>query len=379
MDIERTATLRRGLFHNVGDLNLDGTLTRTRAAASSAVSGSLSLQLSGDELVNYRQLFNSARNGDVQKVKELLTGALGLSVNFGGPRGATPLHIAARFGQAAMVDLLVSHGADPSARDDRGQTPLDKARAFGLEEVVQRLQSAPTASRPFDPRCRRLLEAAHRGDAARIGELVAAHPELLDARGTARPQLRPPARRLRRPAPHAPHPRLAPSQVRAARRRSTWPPGTAAPTPWPSSSASARAPIRSTPPARRRWTRRGSSTTPTSSRSSPAPPQEADAEASAAAAEAEEAEAGGLAAAAAPAAAARPTAPPPAAAADVAENADAAEVALLDFGDGGVASVPALRGAAPLQHGAYWLMGVGGAASGKCVEVKPARTRRRRR
>ena len=79
MDIERTATLRRGLFHNVGDLNLDGTLTRTRAATSSAVSGSLSLQLSGDELVNYRQLFNSARNGDVQKVKELLTGALGLS------------------------------------------------------------------------------------------------------------------------------------------------------------------------------------------------------------------------------------------------------------------------------------------------------------
>ena len=140
MDIERTATLRRGLFHNVGDLNLDGTLTRTRAATSSAVAGSLSLQLSGEELGNYRQLFNSARNGDVQKVKELLTGALGLSVNFGGPRGATPLHIAARFGQAAMVDLLVSHGADPSARDDRGQTPLDKARAFGLEEVVQRLE-----------------------------------------------------------------------------------------------------------------------------------------------------------------------------------------------------------------------------------------------
>ena len=269
MDIERTATLRRGLFHNVGDLNLDGTLTRTRAATSSAVSGSLSLQLSGDELVNYRQLFNSARNGDVQKVKELLTGALGLSVNFGGPRGATPLHIAARFGQAAMVDLLVSHGADPSARDDRGQTPLDKARAFGLEEVVQRLQSAPAASRPFDPRCRRLLEAAHRGDAARIGELVAAHPELLDARGTARPQLRPPARRPY-PAPHAsPAPRaLAGPRGASALHVAA---GTAAPTPWPSSSASARAPIRSTPPARRRWTRRGSSTTPTSSRSSPAP------------------------------------------------------------------------------------------------------------
>ena len=40
MDItaaDRTGTLRRGLFHNVGDLNLDGTLTRTRAATSSAV------------------------------------------------------------------------------------------------------------------------------------------------------------------------------------------------------------------------------------------------------------------------------------------------------------------------------------------------------
>ena len=94
------------------------------------------------------QLWWACEQGDVKKLRRLLRSKhKAINRPLKQFSGATPLHIAARFGQAAMVDLLVSHGADPSARDDRGQTPLDKARAFGLEEVVHRLQSAPTASR----------------------------------------------------------------------------------------------------------------------------------------------------------------------------------------------------------------------------------------
>ena len=44
----------------------------------------------------YRALFNGARGGEVEAVSTLL--GEGLLVNCAGPRGATPLHIAARHG-----------------------------------------------------------------------------------------------------------------------------------------------------------------------------------------------------------------------------------------------------------------------------------------
>ena len=61
----------------------------------------------------YRALFNGARAGEVEVVRTLLSE--GLLVNCAGPRGATPLHIAARFGQPQMVSLLIAQKADPMA------------------------------------------------------------------------------------------------------------------------------------------------------------------------------------------------------------------------------------------------------------------------
>ena len=69
---------------------------------------------SEDAVRKYRALFNGVRAGDQPAVRTML--AQGMDVNLRGPRGATPLHIAARFGQAAMCDLLLSHGADSAAR-----------------------------------------------------------------------------------------------------------------------------------------------------------------------------------------------------------------------------------------------------------------------
>ena len=62
----------------------------------------------------YRALFNGARAGEVDVVRTLLSE--GLLVNCAGPRGATPLHIAARFGQPQMVSLLIAQKADPMAK-----------------------------------------------------------------------------------------------------------------------------------------------------------------------------------------------------------------------------------------------------------------------
>ena len=130
----------------------------------------------------YRALFNGARGGEVEAVSTLL--GEGLLVNCAGPRGATPLHIAARFGQPQMVSLLIAQKADPMAKDERGHTPLEKARTRGSEEIMRQLQAAmvPTA---FNSRCRKLLEAAHNGDVARLRVLCDSQTELVRQRGRA--------------------------------------------------------------------------------------------------------------------------------------------------------------------------------------------------
>ena len=38
--------------------------------------------------------------------------------------GETPLHLAAAYGSKAMIEVLLQYGADPSIKDDRGESPL---------------------------------------------------------------------------------------------------------------------------------------------------------------------------------------------------------------------------------------------------------------
>jgi ankyrin repeat protein len=54
--------------------------------------------------------------------------------------GQTPLHVAAEWGCVEAVELLVANGADPMARDVLGATPLDLARAMQNTRVVELLQ-----------------------------------------------------------------------------------------------------------------------------------------------------------------------------------------------------------------------------------------------
>ena len=106
----------------------------------------------------YHALFKGARGGEVEAVSTLL--GEGLLVNCVGPRGATPLHIAARYGQPQMVSLLIAQKADPMAKDERGNTPLEKARTSGSEEafeIMRQLQAAMVPT-PFYSRWRKLVE-----------------------------------------------------------------------------------------------------------------------------------------------------------------------------------------------------------------------------
>jgi ankyrin repeat protein len=53
--------------------------------------------------------------------------------------GETPLHLAAAFGQKDAVELLLDHGADPSATDGDGRTATELAAARGHDDIVRLL------------------------------------------------------------------------------------------------------------------------------------------------------------------------------------------------------------------------------------------------
>ncbi|MGQ9730445.1 MAG: ankyrin repeat domain-containing protein [Candidatus Zipacnadales bacterium] len=52
--------------------------------------------------------------------------------------GTAPLHLAACFGRAQLVGLLVEHGAAVNARTDSGLTPLHLAAALGHLSTVEK-------------------------------------------------------------------------------------------------------------------------------------------------------------------------------------------------------------------------------------------------
>ena len=55
--------------------------------------------------------------------------------------GATPLMVAAAFGNEATVEMLLLHGADPARRDARGRTAAAYARAAGHPHLAARLDT----------------------------------------------------------------------------------------------------------------------------------------------------------------------------------------------------------------------------------------------
>ena len=67
------------------------------------------------------------------------------SVNARRSDKATPLHLAAVFGDSKMIGLFLDHGADARATDDRGRTPADLAKIMNRNANVSilRNRSAP--------------------------------------------------------------------------------------------------------------------------------------------------------------------------------------------------------------------------------------------
>uniref|UniRef100_W5MFT8 Poly [ADP-ribose] polymerase n=1 Tax=Lepisosteus oculatus TaxID=7918 RepID=W5MFT8_LEPOC len=85
-----------------------------------------------------RELFEACRNGDVERVRKLVTPENVNSRDTAG-RKSTPLHFAAGFGRRDVVDFLLLSGANVHARDDGGLISLHNACSFGHAEVVSLL------------------------------------------------------------------------------------------------------------------------------------------------------------------------------------------------------------------------------------------------
>ena len=66
----------------------------------------------------------------------------GADVNATDYKGETPLHEAARYGNAEVIAVLLKAGADVNARDGDGNDPLDFARKHSHTKVISILEKA---------------------------------------------------------------------------------------------------------------------------------------------------------------------------------------------------------------------------------------------
>lgn len=87
----------------------------------------------------YTALSGAVARGDAEIVRLLLS--RGANARHGYGPGYSPLHEAAASGKLDIAKLLLAHGADPNVATDDGQTPLTLAEAKGQSETAACLRA----------------------------------------------------------------------------------------------------------------------------------------------------------------------------------------------------------------------------------------------
>jgi peptide-methionine (S)-S-oxide reductase len=123
-------------------------------------------------------LVAAVRANDVTAVRDALAAGANPRVFY---EGETPLHTAARRGTLAVVEALIEGGALERRTDASGRTPLEVARrGRGPERaaIVALLDRHAISDASF----REAVASIHRGDVARLEQLLDAEPRLLNDR-----------------------------------------------------------------------------------------------------------------------------------------------------------------------------------------------------
>ncbi len=110
---------------------------------------------------------------DVETSVEVLVNA-GAAINAGDALKATALHWAAFVDRAEVVPFLLYSGADATARQLDGRTPLQMAKRRGSKKVARQLSAAQKTAREYEVRVfnRQLLAACSSGDAKSAARLL---------------------------------------------------------------------------------------------------------------------------------------------------------------------------------------------------------------
>lgn len=128
------------------------------------------------------QLVLAARNGDLERMRELLGEGVPAEAEES-RHGHRPLHQAARANRLAAVELLLEAGAALDGRDGEGETPLMKAAVGAATDTGRRLLDAGAAvDARSDPAGETALSALANGAAMRrLGGGDAVSPSIADA------------------------------------------------------------------------------------------------------------------------------------------------------------------------------------------------------
>jgi ankyrin repeat protein len=97
-----------------------------------------------------QSIFEALRNGDIEAVKVLVEKAPTILDSRDGD-GMTPLHHAARDGNAVLVDYLIEKGAKTDIQNNQGKTPLHLAATFDRKDAVAALVKRGAALETRDP------------------------------------------------------------------------------------------------------------------------------------------------------------------------------------------------------------------------------------
>ena len=119
-------------------------------------------------------LYEAAESGDIEAVKQHLADGSDIELKCTGC-GSTALGHAAKNGHKEIAELLVENGADVSAKDEDGWTPLFYPAGGGKKEVVEILISNGADVNATDDSGKTPLDVAIAREDPKIANLLRKH------------------------------------------------------------------------------------------------------------------------------------------------------------------------------------------------------------